>query len=316
MSTTTIETPGERKKSRRTRHPSRFLQRLKWSAGALALAAIWQVAALMSPDRASSLARGIVKGMAPRLKRTGHITRNLRTAFPEKTGRQIQELAREVWGSAGQLLVEYAHLKTLCITNPEDHLEVVRNWDAQAYRRGDKPAVFVTAHMANWELAAAMAAAVGVPLTVVYTPLKNPYIDRMLQRRRRAVGCAFVTKKAASRQILRELQKGRGVGLLVDQRVNDGELVPFFGEEALTSISPARLALKFGCDLVPVQVERLGGSRFRVTFHPPVQADDDAADNHEKALRMTRKVNEHFEAWIREQPEQWICWKRRWPKPG
>jgi len=29
---------------------------------------------------------------------------------------------------------------------------------------------------------------------------------------------------------------------------------------------------------------------------------------------MTEAVHHHFEQWIREQPDQWICLKRRWPK--
>ncbi len=30
---------------------------------------------------------------------------------------------------------------------------------------------------------------------------------------------------------------------------------------------------------------------------------------------MMRRVNEHFEVWIREKPGEWMCMKRRWPKP-
>ena len=255
----------------------------------------------------------MLRAMTPRLSRTQRIRRNLRRALPGKSGPEIDELAREVWGSVGQLLAEYAHLEALCIDGAEDRVEVVLDWDIEAYRRAGKPVVFVTAHLANWELTAAMAVAMGVPLTVVYNPMRNPFIDRMLQRKRRAVGCNFVTKKAASRRLLRDLQNGTSVGLLVDQRVREGEPVAFFGRDALTSISPARLALKFDCDLVPVQVERTGGARFRVTFHHPVKPDGDAADSQTRALQMTRKINERFEAWIRKRPEQWICWKRRWP---
>jgi KDO2-lipid IV(A) lauroyltransferase len=168
--------------------------------------------------------------------------------------------------------------------------------------------------MANWELTAATAVALGVPLTVVYTPLTNPFIDRMLQRKRRSVGCNFVAKKAASRRLLRDLQNGTSVGLLVDQVVHDGEPVTFFGRDALTSTTPARLALKFDCDLVPVEVERTGAARFRVTFHPPIKPGDAADDTQTRALQMTRAINEIFETWIRKRPEQWICWKGRWPR--
>lgn len=29
---------------------------------------------------------------------------------------------------------------------------------------------------------------------------------------------------------------------------------------------------------------------------------------------MTQKLFEHFEAWIRETPDQWMCFGRRWPQ--
>jgi KDO2-lipid IV(A) lauroyltransferase len=263
------------------------------------------------------MGRVLLKSVAPRLGRTRRIQKNLRQALPEKSDSEIDELAKEVWGNAGRLFAEYAHLDTLCIKDGNKRIEVVLDWDIEAYRRAGKPVVFVTAHMANWELTAATAVAMGVPLTVVYTPLLNPYINRMLQRKRRAVGCDFVTKKAASRRLLRDLQNGTCVGLLVDQRVREGEPVTFFGRDALTSISPARLALKFDCDLVPVQVERTGGGRFRVTFHHPLEPGDPAADGQARARQMTREINETFESWIRKRPEQWLCWKRRWSKkPG
>jgi KDO2-lipid IV(A) lauroyltransferase len=82
----------------------------------------------------------------------------------------------------------------------------------------------------------------------------------------------------------------------------------------LTTITPARLALRFDCELIPVQVQRLQGARFRIIFHPAVKADDETADNHTKALQMTHKINILFEGWIRERPQEWICSNRRWPK--
>lgn len=314
MATTTLEAPRESKKPRGTPRTAGLLQDLKWFAEALAVGAFWQVAALMSPDRATSLGYKVGKALAPRLGRTWRIRRNLCQALHEKTESEIEELTREVWGNAGQVLTEYAHLETLCIKEADERVEMVVDWDIEACRRAGKPVIFVTAHMANWELAAAMVVALGVPLTVVYTPQKNPFIDRMMQRRRRAVGCDFVTKKAAGRRLLRDLQNGTSVGLLVDQRVREGEPVAFFGRDARTSISPARLALKFDCDIVPVQVERTGGARFRVTFHHPVKRGDASADSQTQALQMTREINKTFESWIRNRPEQWICWKNRWPK--
>jgi KDO2-lipid IV(A) lauroyltransferase len=81
-----------------------------------------------------------------------------------------------------------------------------------------------------------------------------------------------------------------------------------------TSITPAQLALRFGCELIPVQIQRIRDARFRVIFHASISAPDSAADNDRKALEMTSQINNLFESWIREHPTQWMCTKRRWPK--
>jgi KDO2-lipid IV(A) lauroyltransferase len=136
----------------------------------------------------------------------------------------------------------------------------------------------------------------------------------MVQRHRRALGCGFVTNEAGARPLLAELLAGRSLGLLADLRVDNGEPLPFFGQAARTTLVPARLALKFGCPLVPMRVERLGGARFRATAHAPIRPEDESVDPAQQARSMMRQFNELLETWIREQPAGWQCLKRRWSK--
>ena len=42
--------------------------------------------------------------------------------------------------------------------------------------------------------------------------------------------------------------------------------------------------------------------------------DDGPGDTRAKARRLMCRVNETFEQWIRERPEDWFCLKRGWPK--
>jgi KDO2-lipid IV(A) lauroyltransferase len=116
------------------------------------------------------------------------------------------------------------------------------------------------------------------------------------------------------RPFIKELNSGRSIGLALDQRVDSGQLLPFFGMDKYTTLVPARLALRHGCELIPVRSERLGGARFRVTFYPPVRPDDAALDDVEKAMQMSHKVNQLLEDWISARPEDWFCSKRIWPK--
>jgi KDO2-lipid IV(A) lauroyltransferase len=273
----------------------------------------------MSVERASVLGEKLAAVLGPRLpKKNGIIRRNLERVFPEKNPDEIETLTRGVWQSFGQVLAEYAHLKTFAGTDSKTgrmpRVEVVGV--SEPLRRADGPSVFVSAHLANWELAAAPAKALGIPLSVVYTPEQNWLVQGMIQNKRRVLGCECIPSTDGLLSLARALSKGRSLGFVMDRRLKQGEPLPFFGSDTFMSTFPARLALKFGCDLVPVRVERLQRGAYRVTVCEPVRPDPSIPDDRTKAVDMTRRVSEHFESWIRERPDQWFCSKRMWPKPA
>ncbi len=296
-----------------TQHPPWRLS-LLWRIEAGVVSLLNIAGRLISPDTASRLGARLGRRFGPGLDKTRLIRRNLKIAFPELSPGETDELVRNIWANLGSIVAEYPHLRTICATRAEERLEIVMQEPLEVFNLTGKPAVFVTAHLGNWEISAAAIAHLGVPLTVVYTALQNPHMDRLLSEARDALGFRTVERANAARELLRRLKHGTSVGLLVDQRVDSGEPVPFFGKDMLTSTTPAQLALRFNCDLIPVQVQRLQDARFRVTFHKPVTADDLNADSAEQALQITRKINNLFESWIRERPHEWMCTKRRWPK--
>lgn len=290
------------------------LRYLVWGLEVVLMGGFWLVSARLSPDRASAAGRWLLQTIGPHLAKTRHIQRNLRLAFPAKSDAEIDTLTRAVWGNLGAVLAEYPHLITICGDAAPARVQVLVKGDINAFKHPQRPAIFVTAHLANWEVAAYVAARLGPPLTGLYTPLQNPWLDRMLYRYRQALGCGMVSRDRAARALLRCLEAGQSVGLIVDQRVDSGKPLGFFGHDKLTTLVPASLALRFGCELLPIRVERLENARFRVTIYAPVEPDVQAATNEAKASQMMAKVNELFETWIREQPQDWQCGNRRWPK--
>ena len=88
---------------------------------------------------------------------------------------------------------EYPHFKAICHDDFEGHFEVVEKWNVDDYRAGKRHGVFVSAHVGNWELCAAAAGRQGIPITVIYAPSRNPFVDRMMRRRREALGCRLVS---------------------------------------------------------------------------------------------------------------------------
>jgi KDO2-lipid IV(A) lauroyltransferase len=290
------------------------LQRARWRMEAGLLALFWWFSARFEPETASALGQRLFRRIGPSLGKSGQISRNLRLAFPHLGAAEHAALVREVWGTAGAVLAEYPHFKAICHDDFDGHFEVVEKWDIAGYRAAGRHGMFVTAHVGNWELSAAAAGHHGFPITVIYAPSRNPFIDRMLLRRREALGCRLVSLEDGARNLLRELSDGRSVGLVVDARDDDGVPVPFFGLDKLTTLAPARLALRFGCDLIPARVERVGPARFRLIVHEPIRPDASLASDKERAAQMMADLNRLFEQWIRERPEQWLCIKRAWPK--
>jgi len=290
---------------------SRCLHTLGAHAEGMVLRLFWLLARSMSPERASATGRALISRLGPRTHKHHRLTGNLKLAFPDLGAAQRETLARRIWGNLGAVMAEYPHLDTIATGRASSFVDVIMNEDTRKIFAGKQPAIYVTAHLANWELVAATIARSGIPLSVIYGPQRNPVLERMLQRQRKSLGCRFIASKNGVRRLLRELRAGRSVGLLPDQRVEQGQPVPFFGREAPTSIAPAWLALKLGCPLIPVQVERTGNARFRTIFHRPVTGVDSGTTGIDP-VQLTTELNRIFENWIRRQPEQWLCIKRRW----
>jgi len=290
------------------------LRRAQWAIEAGFLGLYWGLCACLPPDTASGLGRRLLKLIGPRLRKSTYMLRNLSLAFPDLSDAQRRDLLCEVWGNTGAVLAEYPHLEQVVRTAFENHFEVDPKVDLDAYRAGGKQAIFVTAHFGNWEIAAGMAAHTNVPLTVVYAPIKNVLVDRMLKRRRDALGCQLIDRTAGLPQLIGALNEGRSLGLIVDHRDDSGIPLPFFGMDKLTTVVPARLALRFGCDLIPVRAERLHGTQFRFSVFAPIAPDPNIASSKDQAVQMMAEVNATFEQWFRERPQQWLCTKRAWAK--
>jgi KDO2-lipid IV(A) lauroyltransferase len=282
---------------------------IAWRAQALALGAFWAAAGLLPPRLAAATGSRLFRALGPRTRKQRFVARNLELAYPDLTSDERNTIARDVWSNFGAVLAEYPHLGRYAASGT-DALETDVHPATRALIDAGRPAVYVTAHLANWELPGLALSRLGIPLSVVYAPQSNPHVDALLQQHRSALGCDFVPKTDSIRTLRSALKAGRSVGLLPDQRTDFGEPLPFFGRPAMTAISPAWLALRQGCPLVPVRVERRAHGRYRVQVLAPLAGDDTSRAG---VLALSRRLNALFESWISERPGEWLCMRRRWP---
>jgi KDO2-lipid IV(A) lauroyltransferase len=280
-------------------------------------AAVWLafgLLGLLPVETASWLGGKLARLVGPLLPQTRYARRNLARAFPEKSADEIARLLPAMWEQIGRVIAEYPHLGAFRPYEPGNtRLEVIGGEILDAVRDAGKAAIFFSAHLANWEVASISVLRRGIPITLFYRAPNNPLVDRLLHRARKPTTLGLLRKGAeGSRAAIRVLRAGGSLGMLVDQKMNDGIAVPFFGREAMTAAALARFALRYGCPIVPVRVERLEGTRHRVTVYPPM-AVARGGDEHRDIVALMTRVNALIEGWIRARPEQWLWIHRRWP---
>lgn len=272
--------------------------------------ALYTVLEALPADAASAAGGWLARTVGPRLRVSNVARRNLARVFPDKTGAEIDAIVGEVWENLGRVAGEFPHLDWLARNRV-----VVEGLDVLEGMRDDgKPGFFVSAHFGNWELGAAVGALAGLAITVVYRAANNASVNALYQRGRDKVahGGQIAKGPEGARELLALIKNGGHVAMLIDQKMNDGIAVPFFGRDAMTPDALARFAQKFDCPIVPVRVLRLRGARFRMTFFPPVPQTDETGQPLSRPALMAR-LNSYLEDWIRENPGQWLWLHKRWP---
>ncbi len=273
---------------------------------------LFKLLAAIPVERASALGGGIARAIGPHFGLSRRARRNLERAFPEKSKPEIDRIITEMWENLGRVAAEYPHLKHLKALTPGAPIEALGLHHVDAAIARGKPIIFFGGHLANWEVAAIVAGAYGIPLNLIYRPANNPWVERIFQKGRGEIARGLIPKGAqGARAAIKKLRAGESLAILIDQKMNDGIAVPFFGRDAMTAPALARFALRYDCAVLPAQVERLAGARFRLTVHPPIEisrSDDYAADI--RAIMV--RVNAMLEGWIRQRPGQWLWLHRRW----
>ncbi len=272
---------------------------------------------LMGVDRSSAFMGKVMRGFGPLL---GSVQKrglaNLSLIYPENTEAQNKVLLGDVWENLGRTVAEYAHLEELT-SSTEDPRIIVENKDYMHELIANNPQmIFVSAHMANWELLAPTLYRAGLKSASIYRAANNPIIDELIINLRANIATRHLIpkNKYGSRALVEAMNKGLSLCMLVDQKLNDGIEVPLLGYPAMTAPLTARMSLKFGAPVVPVSMRRKNGeARFIMKLHEPVKFEP-TGNRAEDTKQLTVLVNDCLGKMIKENPGQWLWLHRRWPK--
>ena len=234
------------------------------------------------------------------------ILSGLDRVFPDMPSDEKTHLCKAIAMNAGRTLSEILfngsyknRLDLFDVSGPG--LDVLR--EAKVAGKG---AIIVSAHFGQWEAIRHYLKSQDLETGAVYRENNNPWYELRFLAGIRHGGDPIVAKSAGGNlAMVKHLRKGGFFALLVDQKFQQGHLIPFLGVDALTTTSAAELALRYDLPLVPAFGTRDDNKlNIHVEFEEPIVPSD--------ALTMTGEVNDRISARIIDKPEQWYWLHKRW----
>ena len=250
---------------------------------------------------------------SPRDRRS--VRNNLRIILNTKA--DLARETREVFRNFGEYLVDFFRLgKKLDRNFIDRYVKIESLANIHEALQAHKGAIFVSAHIGNWELGA-MIISTFFPMTVVALPHKERLVNNLFNAQREAHGISVIAPNIAVRRCMEALKANQMIALVGDRDFGaHGVEMDFLGRRALIPKGPAIFSIKTGAPIIPCFLIRNAENAFTLFIEKPIfptQVIDGTIE--ERALvSLMRQYLIKVEEKIRQYPTQWLMFREFWIK--
>ena len=267
---------------------------------------------LLSVDNSASLCSFIAKKIGPYLRVTKTARKNLKRVYGNET--DIEKVINDLWDNYGRYIGEFPFINVLDSSELDKRVKVIGLEKVEAFKKANQPFILFLGHQANWDFVIRKINDIYPKFGIAYRKANNPYVDReILKERENDQHITMIAKgPSGAKSIIKAIKSGASLAMLVDQKMNNGIEVPFFGFPAMTAPALAKISLQYKYPIVPLQIVRIGkSSYFELILHDPLKPLIDK-DIEKCCYNIMLEINKILEQWIREKPEQWFWFHNRW----
>ncbi len=245
--------------------------------------------------------------VGPIFKSEKIIKKNLEIFSKKAVNIDREKIISDMWKNYGMTFIEYVFLDYF--QKNKSDIIVEDNSNLSKILTDNKPVIFVSGHLANFELMSMEITKKKIPLATIYRPLNNFFLNPFMEYVRKKYVCKQQIQKGLKgvKEIIQFINQKNSIALMIDQRVSEGEKIDLFGEPAFTTTLPAKLSIKHGLDIIPVYIERRIDNSFKIQFQKRLQPND-----FKDKIELTEELNRVLEKLIIRNPNQWIWTHNRW----
>ncbi|MBD1204333.1 MAG: lysophospholipid acyltransferase family protein [Rhodobacteraceae bacterium] len=276
-----------------------------WVTDRLIRGALWLLLRLPFDARRRVAAALLAHVVAPLAGWRGRIRDNLALVRPDLPEADRARLEREVPRSIGRTLAELYSGPDFVARVAREPLQGPGVPALEQAFRSRRPVLLVTGHLGNYDAIRGGLIARGYPVGGLYRPMDNAFFNEHYIAAISRIGTPlFPRGRKGLAEMIRFLKGGGMVGVVLDQSMGDGAMLSFFGQPALTSLSPAEMALRYDALVLPTYGLRRPDGGFDLWIEAPIP--------HTTAEAMTQALNDSLEAQVRAHMDQWLWTHRRW----
>ena len=266
---------------------------------------------MMSVDNSANFCAFFARMLGPYLRVTKIAKQNIERVYGSKI--DYKKTIDDLWDNYGRYIGEFPFINTLNSDDLNKRVKIVGLEKIEHLRKANQPFMLFLAHQANWDFVIRRINDIYPKFAIIYRKANNPYIDAAILKDRTNKDSVMMIAKGVggAKSIVRAIKDRSSIAMLVDQKMNDGIEVPFFGLKAMTAPAIAKLSLQYNYPIVPLQIVRIGRtSNFELIIHDPLPAR--IGNNAQNCYDTMVEINKIVEGWIRQNPSQWLWFHNRW----
>ena len=264
---------------------------------------------IMGLKKSSFISGKLFELIGPYFRSKRIIFANIKKAYPNIQKEEMEDLTSSMWNNYGRVFAEYMFIKDFRSGKFDDLFEIEGQKILENIKQQNQQVIFISGHFGNFELMALHIEKSGINLATIYRPLNNFLLNPIIEKIRRKYICRYQVKKGIGgmKKLISLKKKNFSTALMIDQRVSEGIKVDFFKQKAFTTTIPAQLTKKFVLPVIPVNIERISGVRFKITIMEPLKFSSDKSNEY-----ITNELNKVLEKMILKKPAHWIWSHNRW----
>ncbi|MFK5953960.1 MAG: hypothetical protein QM498_12935 [Desulfobacterium sp.] len=232
----------------------------------------------------------------------------------ELSENEQKKIIQELFSNFCMYIVEVLRIPNMKLAENKKQVQI-DGWEhmENALSKG-KGVILVATHIDNIDLGGCSMAMRGAPMAVVVKKMGKS-VERFISGVRKNTGVIIVSRKGTKNIVKELLAENKIVTIAVDQHLAKYRSIvcDFFGQWASTTPAPSRFAFETGATIVLAVIQRKEKAGYHhIKVLPPFELETPFPDIDLNIRHNTERLNRIVEQWIRETPNQWWWFHKRW----